>query len=184
MDGQTDRQTVSLCSVCFRSDGWASVIAVVGEHQLGKSEGSELSDRDKKTDKHTVCLSFVYLHSDGWAGVKAVVGEHQRGKTEGSEQTIFVQKAFIHPDYNGLTDNDICLVKLSKEINFNSYVQPACLPKEGQGFCHIALWAFYGCYLGFGCSGFTMVLFVNLFCFFVLLPITISLWVIKHTMNE
>jgi len=73
-------------------------------------------------------LTAAHCFSDGWEGVKAVVGEHKRNHQEGTEQTLFVEQAFVHPNYNGLTDNDICLVKLSQEINFNSYVQPACLP--------------------------------------------------------
>lgn len=34
----------------------------------------------------------------------------------------------MHPNYNNL-DYDIALVKLSKDIQFNSYVSPVCLPE-------------------------------------------------------
>ena len=65
--------------------------------------------------------------------MKIVAGEHYLGRTEGSEQNIEVCKDFVHPQYNSKTMlNDVALLKLSKDIQFNSYTQPACLPKRGE----------------------------------------------------
>ena len=36
-----------------------------------------------------------------------------------------------HTIPNQSTDNDIALLKLEKELDFNERVQPACLPNEG-----------------------------------------------------
>ena len=63
--------------------------------------------------------------SDGANGVVIKAGEHNLGKTESSEQKIQVEKAFVHPAYN--RENDICLLKLKSELNFDDYTQPACV---------------------------------------------------------
>ena len=79
------------------------------------------------------CFSpFNFLHSDGSDGVVIVAGEHNLGLTEGSEQKIQVKKAFVHPAYNDrTTENDICLLKLTSELNFDDYAQPACVAELG-----------------------------------------------------
>ena len=44
-------------------------------------------------------------------------------------QDIFVQEIIIHPDWDCLTyRNDIAILKLATPLQFNSNVQPACLP--------------------------------------------------------
>ena len=44
-------------------------------------------------------------------------------------QDIFVQEVIIHPDYKHKTKrNDIAILKLATPLQFNSKVQPACLP--------------------------------------------------------
>ena len=72
------------------------------------------------------CFPFNLLsNSDGANGVVIKAGEHNLGKTESSEQRIQVEKAFVHPAYN--RENDICLLKLKSELNFDDYTQPACV---------------------------------------------------------
>jgi len=83
-------------------------------------------------------LTAAHCFSDGSDGVVIVAGEHNLGLTEGSEQKIQVKKAFVHPAYNDrTTENDICLLKLTSELNFDDYAQPACvaeLAKEGADY--------------------------------------------------
>ena len=76
---------------------------------------------------------FVHTQSKGSSNVKIVAGDHTIYSTEGSEQNIRVSRDFVHPQYNSRTMiNDIALLKLSKDIKFDSYTQPACLPKRGE----------------------------------------------------
>ena len=62
-----------------------------------------------------------------------MAGEHNLGLTEGSEQKIQVTKAFLHPSFNDRTnENDIALLQLAAELNFDSYTQPACIAEFGR----------------------------------------------------
>merc|ERR1712126_631376 len=75
-------------------------------------------------------LTAAHCFSYGSNGVKIVAGEHNLRYSEGSEQKIYVQKHFTHPQYGSRSQkNDITLLKLSQDLRFDSYTQPACLPK-------------------------------------------------------
>ncbi|XP_065654320.1 chymotrypsinogen B isoform X2 [Hydra vulgaris] len=57
------------------------------------------------------------------------VGEYDVRKVEGFEVDHRVEKIIPHPAYWRLTlDHDVGLLKLSKPIQFNNWVQPICLP--------------------------------------------------------
>ena len=54
----------------------------------------------------------------------------------GREQVFQVSQVFSHPNYDSVTDdNDFCLLKLATSIEFNQYVQPACLPLSCSDEC-------------------------------------------------
>ena len=54
-----------------------------------------------------------------------------RNGADCAEQKVDVQRLIKHKMYNDDTsENDIAILKLSKSLEFNKYVQPACLPKE------------------------------------------------------
>lgn len=56
------------------------------------------------------------------------LGKHDRLKVELEEQVIYASEIIPHPDFNASTyDNDIALIKLSRDINFTKYVRPICL---------------------------------------------------------
>lgn len=55
----------------------------------------------------------------------AHLGEHAITSEEGTEQHIQVEKAIPFPEYNSyLYDQDFMLLKLSKPVTFNAFVQP------------------------------------------------------------
>jgi len=75
-------------------------------------------------------LTAAHCFTGGSNGVKIVAGEHNLRYSDGSEQKIYVQKHFTHPQYGSRSQkNDITLLKLSQDLRFDSYTQPACLPK-------------------------------------------------------
>merc|ERR1712136_522094 len=75
-------------------------------------------------------LTAAHCFTRGSNGVKVVAGEHNLRYTEGSEQKIYVERHFTHPSYGSRSQkNDITLLKLSTDLRFDSYTQPACLPK-------------------------------------------------------
>jgi len=62
------------------------------------------------------------------SGIQIRVGEHNIQAREGSEITIQAERIVQHPSYNPRNlDNDIALIKVNRPIQFNKYVQPACL---------------------------------------------------------
>jgi len=65
-----------------------------------------------------------------------------------SDTEVEIETVFIHPAYaiekNGAAVNDIALIKLKNKVEFDQFIQPACLPYKPQQFtsecCHIAGW--------------------------------------------
>jgi len=76
-------------------------------------------------------LTAAHCFNSGISGIKIVAGEYNLRTYEGSEQKIRVERLFKHPQYGGNANmrNDIALLKLSQDLRFNNYVQPACLAK-------------------------------------------------------
>jgi len=74
-------------------------------------------------------LTAAHCFTRGSNGVKIVAGDHNIRYSDGSEQTINVEKHFTHPSYDYHQHSDITLLKLSQQLRFDSYAQPACLPK-------------------------------------------------------
>jgi len=75
-------------------------------------------------------LTAAHCFTDGSRGVRIVAGEHNLRYSDGCEQKIKVERHFTHPQYGGGNQhNDITLLKLSQDLRYDSYTQPACLPK-------------------------------------------------------
>jgi len=73
-------------------------------------------------------LTAAHCFTSGSRGVAIVAGEHKLHRSEGSEQKIKVLKHFTHPQYGARSQkNDIALLKLAQDIQFDKYSQPACL---------------------------------------------------------
>jgi len=71
-------------------------------------------------------------------------GETDRTRAEGSEKTYQVVDMWKHPSYNinRKLNNDIAVMKVATDIDFNKYVQPVCLPDTdvplGHKQCYIS----------------------------------------------
>merc|ERR1712038_91789 len=67
--------------------------------------------------------------------LKVVAGDHNLARDEGTEQTVDVSRIIMHPDYNPRTIyNDICILKLEKDMDINSYVKGVSLPYQNEEF--------------------------------------------------
>jgi len=61
--------------------------------------------------------------------IKLVIGDHDRRKQEPFQEIRTIHKVFIRPDFVKRTfNNDIALIKINREIEFNDYIRPVCLP--------------------------------------------------------
>ncbi|XP_066457810.1 trypsin-like [Eleutherodactylus coqui] len=68
------------------------------------------------------------------SNTQVVVGEHDLTAFESKEQSINVHKAIRHPAFNSQTlVNDIMLLKLTKEVTINAFVQTVTLPSYYAG---------------------------------------------------
>ncbi|CAG5124150.1 unnamed protein product, partial [Candidula unifasciata] len=83
----------------------------------------------------------------------AIVGEHDQTVKDLGEQAFALQKVIVHELYEDNTkDYDIALVKIKPArngsgIQFNSYVQPVCLPSPNEFLrsgmkCTVAGWGY------------------------------------------
>ena len=62
--------------------------------------------------------------------ITITAGLHNKNDEEkGTRQILTVERIFKHPGYDSeMITNDITILRLSKPVEFNKYVQPACLP--------------------------------------------------------
>ncbi|CAL1267216.1 unnamed protein product [Larinioides sclopetarius] len=59
-------------------------------------------------------------------------GEHDLSHHEGTEQEYDVAAVFVSPEYDSQTvDSDIALLHMETPFEFTHYIQPICLPDEG-----------------------------------------------------
>ncbi|GBM85185.1 Coagulation factor X [Araneus ventricosus] len=65
--------------------------------------------------------------------LKVRAGEHDLSRKEGTEQEYSVADVFAYEGYDTWTvEGDIALLKMESPFQFNHYVQPICLPAEGE----------------------------------------------------
>ncbi|PIK52689.1 trypsin-like serine protease [Apostichopus japonicus] len=65
------------------------------------------------------------------AEYKVVLGNHRVNDLDDTQQSINVSEVIVHPYYNSFTkNNDIALLRLSGDVEFNDYIRPACLPSQ------------------------------------------------------
>uniref|UniRef100_A0A3Q2EAE8 Transmembrane serine protease 15 n=1 Tax=Cyprinodon variegatus TaxID=28743 RepID=A0A3Q2EAE8_CYPVA len=90
------------------------------------------------------CVYGKNIHLQYWS---ALLGLHAQSYMYSEDvQTRYVDQIIIHKEYNRLSKHaDIAMMHLQQPINFTQWVQPVCLPAEGQSFtagkkCFIAGW--------------------------------------------
>lgn len=75
-----------------------------------------------------------------------IVGAHNISAYEPTQQRLSSSKVIVHPKYDSVTlDNDAALIELPFSIEFNEYVQPIKLAKDGDvsydgEICKLAGW--------------------------------------------
>ena len=89
----------------------------------GSCGGTLIDDRHVLTAAH--CIG-----STDPSTIKLTAGLHYKYGLEGeTRQVRGVEVIYKHPAYNPqTTTNDITILRLSEPVEFNRYVQPACLP--------------------------------------------------------
>ncbi|XP_037543664.1 enteropeptidase [Nematolebias whitei] len=110
-----------------------------GSHACGAS----LIDHDwLLTAAH--CVYGRNVHLESWS---AILGLHAQSDMNSVDvQTRRVDHIIMNKQYNRKTKQaDIALMHLQQPVNFTKWVQPVCLPAEGQSFtagkkCFIAGW--------------------------------------------
>ncbi len=62
--------------------------------------------------------------------ITITAGLHNKNNNEvDTRQVLTVSRIFKYPDDNGTTNqNDLAILRLAERVQFNKYVQPACLP--------------------------------------------------------
>ena len=92
--------------------------------------GTLISDRQISTAAHCVMFNGTILPPEDFV---VIFGEDYPSRTDEQEFRVGVQEICASPDF---TDENLrydwALITLEQPVEFNDYVQPACLPRENQ----------------------------------------------------
>jgi len=102
---------------------WQVSLQVRGQHMCG---GSIVAPGWILSAGHCF-LSYKYPQQ--WT---VVAGEHDLRRRSGREQARRVTNIIRHPGYRGgISPFDMVLMKLDSPLQYNAFVQPICLPQQG-----------------------------------------------------
>ncbi|CAG7726618.1 unnamed protein product [Allacma fusca] len=74
---------------------------------------------------------YPYIQNDNLDQIEVVAGEHDLKKQSGHEQVVQIHEAFVHKNYGlGAKIDDIALLLLRPELNFNEFVKSIPIPKN------------------------------------------------------
>ena len=77
------------------------------------------------------------------------VGDHNLSKNEKAEQHMYLEKIYVHPNFNRSRFlNDIALVKLRVVVHLGKFIRTVCLPEKREGDLVVPLK--YGIVAGWG----------------------------------
>lgn len=88
------------------------------------------------TNKFVLTAAHCVLEQNGRRQVRKSrllvrLGEFDLKKTNEGELDVGVANIYVHPQFHQKTfKNDIALIELNKEIEFNNQISPACLPHD------------------------------------------------------
>jgi len=69
------------------------------------------------------------------AKIRLTLGDHNRGTRSQQQQLKLIEKVFVHPHFVKKTfNNDIALIKMRGEVEFNDFIRPVCLPSTDRSY--------------------------------------------------
>lgn len=94
---------------------------------------------------HNWVITAAHCNSGLFGSLQVIFGEHnlklaemvetESGFTERPPVIRKAKRVIIHPNYNHLTlENDLALIELEEDIQYDTYIQPICLPEKGKDF--------------------------------------------------
>ncbi len=82
--------------------------------------------------------------------MEITLGDFDRNLDEGTEAVYHAAEVIPHPGFNRtrMFENDIGLIRSSKEMRFDRYIRPICYPSRGDAFdkrdhCVVSGWGSY-----------------------------------------
>ena len=71
--------------------------------------------------------------NEALAVARIVLGAHNKDINEDTQVKARVKNIFTYPGWDAETiDNDIMLIKLTEDVEFNDAISPVCLPPAGE----------------------------------------------------